>query len=45
MSQERLNHLMIMHVHKERTDDLEIKTILNNFVSMSEHRSSIFAKY
>ena len=25
MSQERLNHLMIMHIHKERTDNIDLK--------------------
>ena len=45
MAQERLNHLMIMHVHKERTDKLDLKSVLNDFVAGSEHRSSIFAKY
>ena len=45
MKQERLNHLMVMHVHKERTDKLDLKSVLNNFISDSEHRTSIFAKY
>ena len=45
MAQERLNHLMIMHVHKERTDKLDLKCVLNEFVCGSEHRSGIFAKY
>ena len=45
MSQQRLNHLMIMHIHKERTDDVDLKLMLNNFIAGSEHRSSIFAKY
>ena len=41
MTQEQLDHLMVMHVHKERTDKLDLKTVLNNFVSESEHRTSI----
>lgn len=45
MSQQRLNHLMIMHIHKERTDNMDLKLVLNNFIAESEHRSSIFAKY
>ena len=36
---------MILHVHKERTDNLDLKSVLNDFVSGSEHRSGIFAKY
>ena len=45
MTQERLNHLMVMHVHKERTDKLALKTVLNNFMGESEHFTSIFAMY
>ena len=45
MAQERLNHLMVMHVHKERTDKLDLKAVLNEFVGESEHRTGIFAKY
>ena len=45
MAQERLNHLMVMHIHKERTDYLDLKSVLNEFVGDSEHRTGIFAKY
>ena len=45
MPQERLNHLIVMQVHKERTDKLDLKTVLNNFVGESEHCTSIFAMY
>ena len=38
MGQERLNH-------KEKTDKLDLKFVLNEFVGQSEHRSGIFAKY
>ena len=43
MAQER--HLMVMYVHKERTDKMDLKSILNDFVGESEHRTGIFAKY
>ena len=45
MAQEQLNHLMVMHVHKERTDKLDFKVVLNEFVGESEHHTGIFAKY
>lgn len=45
MSQERLNYLMLLHVHKDRTDNLCLKTAINEFVQDSQHRSNIFAKY
>ena len=43
MTQERLNYLMILYVHKERTDSLDMKSIINEFISSSEHRNGIFA--
>ena len=45
MVQDRLNHLMVMHVHTERTDQLDLKAVLNEFVGECEHRTGIFAKY
>ena len=44
MLQEQLNHLMLLHVHRERTDALDMKKTLNDFIENSEHRSSIFCK-
>ena len=45
MTQEQLNHLMLLHVHKERTDKIDLKSVVNQFNGKSEHRSSISAKY
>ena len=45
MGQQRLNYLMLLHVHKERTDNLDLKSVLNDFVGDSEHRGGIFAKF
>ena len=45
MSQERLNFLMLLYVHKDRTDALDLKRVLNDFVDESVHRLGIFAKY
>ncbi len=45
MNQDRLNYLMLLHIHKERTDKLDLKLIVNQFIGESQHRSSIFAKY
>lgn len=45
MSQDRLNHLMILHVHKELTDALNLKEVANDFVCGSEHRLRIFGKF
>ena len=45
MKQERLNYLMLLHVHKDKTDKMDLKSILNEFVSYSDHRSGIFATF
>ncbi len=45
MSQERLNNLMILHIHKNITDTLDMKSICNEFVGDSEHRSRIFGTF
>ena len=39
MSQSRLNNLMVLHVHKQRADKLNLKACVNEFVSGNEHRS------
>ena len=45
MTQERLNNLLILHVHKERTDSLDVKEVANDFISNSEHRTGIFGHF
>ena len=45
MRQDRLNHLMILHVHKELTDALDLKEVGNDFVCGSEHRLRLFGKF
>ena len=44
MGQERLNNLLMLHIHKEYTDELDLVTVANDFVSYSEHRLSTFGK-
>ena len=45
MNQVRLNNIMVLHVHKDRTDALNLIEIANEFVSGSEHRLTIFGKF
>ena len=42
MTQVRLDNLLILRVHKRIADDLDIAACLNEFVSDSEHRLSVF---
>jgi hypothetical protein len=42
MSQQRLNHLIILHVHKEITDCLDLKQLCNEFIRSNECRRKTF---
>lgn len=44
MSQERLNSLMVLHVHKGKCDELVILDIANQFVN-KERRKLIFGEF
>lgn len=43
MSQDRLNHLLVLYVHKELTDSLDLITVANDFAADPEHRLSILS--
>ena len=44
MSQLRLNNLMMLSIHKDRTDQINLETVINEFVSASGHRINIFGR-
>ena len=41
----RLNHLMMLHVHKDRTDALTLVDVANNFVGEKENRKQLCGKF
>ena len=45
MSQQRLNNLMLLHVHKVLTDSIDVVGVANEFVGESEHRLQVFGKF
>ncbi len=45
MKQERLNHLLVLYVHKELTDSLNLKDIANDCISGSARRVNVFGSY
>jgi len=45
MGQARLSHLLILHYHTEKPEQLELKVILNEYVDKIEARKSTFAKF
>ena len=45
MTQSRLNNVMVLHVHKNYTDELCMTNIGNEFVRSSSHRELQFGKF
>ena len=45
MHQQSLNSIMILNVHQDKTDCLNIMSIANQFVSENERRLAIFGKF
>ena len=41
----RLNHLMMLHVHKDRTDALTLVDVANDFVGKKENRKQLLGKF
>ena len=45
MSQVRLNHIILLHCHKDVTDSLDLVALANEFVDLSTHRLGIFGRF
>ena len=45
MGQQRLNNLMVLHVHRDRTDALNLVDVANDYVEDSEQRLHVFGKF
>ena len=45
MLQVRLNNIMILHVHKDHTDNLNLVDVANDFVFGSDHRMQLFGRF
>ena len=45
VGQTRLNHIMLLHIHKAQLDGLDLSLIANDFVYGNEHRLSYFGKF
>ena len=44
-SQPRLNHTMPLHIHKERTDELDLVEIAKNFNAVNDRRRLYFGNF
>ena len=45
MTQKRLNNLMLLHVHQERLDKLDLLNMAEEFVRGSKHRLSLLGHF
>ena len=45
MSQPRLNHVMMLHIHKDKTDQLNTINIAKEFISFNDQRETFFGNY
>ena len=45
MSQKRTNHAMLMNIHCDRADRLDMMKVAREFVNRNERRQSMFGKY
>ena len=45
VTEKRLNNVMILHVHKDYTDELSLVEVANDFIQGSDHRRNYFGKF
>ena len=45
MSQQRLNHVIIPHIHKDKLDLLDLKSVCSNFISKNENGKHFLVLY
>lgn len=45
MTDQRMNNLMTLHVHKDKTDAIDMVAIANKFVEWKENRIQIFGRF
>ena len=42
VSQQRLNSVMVLHIHQSHTDNLDIGAVVKDFISLNDNRRSLF---
>lgn len=45
MSQPRLNHLLLLHVHQDLTDNVDLIAVAQDFVAANDYRRNVFGKF
>ena len=44
LTQEHLNHFLMLNVHKSHTDDIDLNAVINDFVGVNERRVRFFGQ-
>ena len=44
MTQKLLNNMMLLHVHKDKTDKIDLNVIAEQFINVNEQRRNFFWK-
>ena len=44
MTQKLFNNMMILHIHKDKTDELDLNVIAEQFINVNEKRRNFFGK-
>ena len=44
MTQKLFNNMMILHIHKDKTDELDLNVIAEQFINVNERRRNFFGK-
>ena len=45
MTQPRLNHVMLLHIHKDTTDNIDLIVLAKEFISVNERRRTFFGQF
>ena len=45
MSQEQLNHCMTLHIYKEKTDEIDLTKIAQEFIAANDGRKTFFGTF
>ena len=45
MTQQLLTHCMLLHIHRDKTDDLNLKEMASKFIQINDRRIGYFGQY
>ena len=45
MTQEKLNNVMLLHCHKQKTDDINLELIVKEFISANDRWKQFFGVF